>query len=180
MLRMLSDEQIQEIETRLQAATPGPWTVGFNGAMRSGWAVMRANTSRTIFHLDPLKNVDLDEATHQVDADLDLVQYSRTDLEVLLAEVKSLRSSSTKTESDAISPDLQEAQLALMEIAQRCERLQNALEFYADLNNFRPPKPPPGEAPPLWVGNDLGRKAREALGLPEVMPSPETPSASGS
>lgn len=173
---MLSENELQQIEARLQAASPGPWTIGFNGSMRSGWAVLRAGTSATVFHLEPLKNVELDEATHQVDSDLDLVQFARTDLEMLLGEVKRLRAASSSTEGAPQAADMQEAQLALMEIAQRCERLQHALEFYADLGNYRPPKPPPGETPPLWIGNDLGRRAREALGLPEVAPeAPPSP-----
>jgi len=169
---MLSEDDIQQIEARVQAATPGPWTIGFNGAMRSGWAIIKAGSSRTVLHLDPAKNIDLDEATHQVDADLDFVQFARSDIETLLAEVKKQQAPSTDTPE---TTGLQDAQLALMEIAQRCERLQQALEFYAELNHYRPPRPPPGEPAPLWIGNDLGRRAREALGLPEVSVAAESP-----
>jgi hypothetical protein len=169
----LTDEELQEIEQRLETATPAPWTIGFNGAMRSAWAIMRAGSSQTVLHLEPQKNIDLDESTHRVDADLDLVQFAPSDIRRLLDEVRALRGESSERvpESSEAESDLREAQVALMEIAQRAERLQSALEFYADLNNFRPPKPEPGETI-LWVGNDLGRRAREALGHPETNTEP--------
>ena len=95
-------------------------------------------------------------------------------MEVLLEEVEALRTIKKDDSAPAHQQDLQEAQLALQEIAQRCERLQQALEFYGALDNYRPPKPAPGETPPLWIGNDLGRRAREALGVPEISSIPET------
>jgi chromosome segregation ATPase len=172
---MLTDAELTEIEQRLRAATPAPWTIGFNGAMRSAWAIVRAGSSQTILHLEPTKNIDLDESSHRVDADLDLVQYAPADIQRLLDEVRELRAQTGEitTEDSVLTGDLQETQVALMQLAEKNERLQSALEFYADLANYRPPKPMPGETPPLWIGTDLGRRAREALGLPEV--SPETP-----
>src|SRR5262245_3372333 len=88
---MLTDEELQAIEKRAADATPGPWTVGFNGAMRAGWAILKANTSRAILNLDPTKNIDLDLLTHQVDSDLDFIQNAKEDIERLLKEVKELR-----------------------------------------------------------------------------------------
>ena len=167
--RRLTQEQLAEIEARANAATAAPWTIGFNGAMRSAWAILKAGTARTILNLEPEKNIELDELTHQVDSDLDFIQFARGDVDALLADIRA-RDAEVAPPDTSASSDLQETQVALIEIAQKCERLQTALEFYADIAHYRPPNPAEGEAPPLWIGNDLGRRAREALGVPEVIP----------
>lgn len=164
---MLTDEQIAEIAERVTHATPGPWSIGFNGAMRSAWAVQRAGSSSPILHLDSQKNVDLDHASHTVDGDLDFIQHARTDVEELLAEVKKLREAVATLEGAA--SENERLEMALGTVSAQYERVRDALEFYASPSTYRQPAPPPAEPVP-WIGSDLGRRARAALDKHEPLP----------
>ena len=90
-MRVITDAELKEIEDRLAAASLGPWTVGFNGSMRSGWAIQRAGTSSVVINLDPEKNTSLDMESHQVDGNLDFIQNSREDMARLVEMVKALK-----------------------------------------------------------------------------------------
>ena len=161
---MLTDEELRAIQERLSASTPGPWTIAFNKAMRGAWAVMKAGTSQTILHLEPTKNTDLDEATHQVDADLDLVQYAREDLAALLEMIRELKGSTAGTTTETAAEE--DSELAALRIDQI---LLAAIQFYADPQNYR--RPDPATPGAVWIGTDLGQRARAALaqvtGVPE-------------
>ena len=163
-MNKLSKEELEGIRERERRATPGPWIAAFNGAMRGSWAIQTAGSSNVVVHLEPVKNIDLDQATHRVDSDLDFLQAARTDIPALLETIEALQ---TPEGSPSGSADgTQELQLALVEMAQQNEQLRAALEFYANARSYRKPADPPAEPHP-WVGTDLGRRARQALGIAE-------------
>lgn len=145
---MLDDETLRQIATRLEQATPGPWTIGFNKSLRSAWAIQKAETARVVVHLDPEKNIDLDTLTHQVEGDLEFIQNAPADIETLLLEVQALRKEVEA--GQGAKQDLTDLQATFQQLASNYERLFLALRWYAEPANA-----------------DQGKIARRVLGIPE-------------
>lgn len=82
-------DRIGEIEQRLKAATPWPWSIGCGVSVRSAWAIEDLSGNRLI-NLDISANVDSDGKTGQVEEDLELISHAPSDLAYLLARVKAL------------------------------------------------------------------------------------------
>lgn len=153
---MLEDFEIQQILERAELATPGPWTVGFDKSMRSGWAVLKAGTATTVINLDPEKNIDLDIESHRVDANLDFIQNAREDVPKLVETIRELKAGGNV---EPIPFDA-ETQIAVARLASEVERLKQALYFYAHPDTYKQ-KPPDAEGKvPEWIGTDLGARAR--------------------
>ncbi|WP_090742742.1 hypothetical protein [Candidatus Nitrospira nitrosa] len=81
---IISDEKLEEIRLRCEAATPGPWTSHIEG---------RDHSSGTSFIMtgcggDRGNDIELSGST---DADQDFIAHARQDIPILLAEVKRLR-----------------------------------------------------------------------------------------
>lgn len=157
----MTDDEQRAIEGRLRQASPGPWTLGYDKSLRAAWAIQVGGSTKVIVNLDPQKNISLDEATHQVENDLDFLQNVRTDLESLLVWAGELREKAS--DSQAGQEDMQELQAQFMSLAQRYEQLHLTLQFYAHPQRHDPPAEPDTS----WVGNDRGQRARRALGWPE-------------
>jgi hypothetical protein len=75
----LTDTDLDEIESRLRAATPGPWQSFVEG---------RDHTSGSSFVATPTSDIELAGATV---ADQDFIAHAREDLPRLLNEVRRLR-----------------------------------------------------------------------------------------
>ena len=166
---MLTDEQLAEIRDRAERATPGPWTLVYEKSLRLSSAMVKAGTNRTLFNLDPDKNRDLDEATHMVEDDLDFIQNARADVTALLEVIQELQA--RVQDVDTAEENLRDLQSSLATVASQNERMRAMLEFYAWPGTYR--QPDPAAEPRAWIGNDLGRRARYVLGIPEPTP-PET------
>lgn len=78
----LTEEYLVNIENRLKAATPGPWTSFVEG---------RDHTSGSSFIRTSGSDIELSGATV---ADQDFIAHARQDLEVLLAEIRRHRAGS--------------------------------------------------------------------------------------
>lgn len=156
---MIDDDTLRQIAARLQQATPGPWTIGFDKSLRSAWAVQKAETTRIVVHLDPDKNIDLDVVTNQVEPDLEFIQNAPADVELLLEEVRELRE---QVEADRqTKQDMSDLQATFQQMASNYERVYMALRWYADPANA-----------------DGGKIARRVLGIPEPAGTSETPAQS--
>ena len=75
----MSDEELGEIEARLNAATPGPWRSFIEG---------RDHTRGSSFIRTQGDDIELSGAT---DADQDFIAHARQDIALLLDEVRRLR-----------------------------------------------------------------------------------------
>ena len=75
----LNDQQLQEIECRVNAATAGPWISFIEG---------RDHSSGSSFIRTSSEGIELSGATQ---ADQDFIAHARQDLPLLLAEVRRLR-----------------------------------------------------------------------------------------
>ncbi len=161
---MLEDFEIQQILDRAEQATPGPWTIGFDKSMRSGWAVLKAGTATTVVHLDPTKNIDLDIESHRVDANLDFIQNAREDVPKLVETIRELKAAGGAAELHGIDAELQ---LTVAKLANEVETLRKALYFYAHPETYKQ-KPADAEGKvPDWIGTDLGARARRFFVPPE-------------
>ncbi len=159
---MLENSEINEIEERAKAASPGPWNIGFNGSMRSGWAIQRAGTASPILHLDADKNIALDIENHSLDGTLDFIQNSREDVPLLIQTIRELKAAEVPPEAQSLAAE-QELQLTVAKLASQVERLKAVLYFYAHPDTYRQkPADPEGKAPE-WIGTDLGARARKAF-----------------
>lgn len=74
----LSEQQLQEIECRVNAATAGPWMSFIEG---------RDHTSGSSFIRTSSEDIELSGAT---EADQDFIAHARQDVPLLLAEVRRL------------------------------------------------------------------------------------------
>ncbi len=80
----ISDEELEEIRLRCEAATPGPWTSYIEGRDHSsGSSFIMTGSGR-----DRGNDIEL---TGSTDADQDFIAHARQDISILLAEVKRLR-----------------------------------------------------------------------------------------
>ena len=86
-------EYLKQVEERLKAATPGPWYT-----VDQGWLPRYTNTYLVAGNFDPhigkpLLDVDYecDDWDGQVQADYEFCAAARTDIPILLAEVRRLR-----------------------------------------------------------------------------------------
>lgn len=75
----MTEQELQEIEAREAAATPGPWRRGVG------------NTAMRVCSAYPAKCYFICEGTNA--ADLEFVEHSREDIPALVAEVRRLRES---------------------------------------------------------------------------------------
>jgi hypothetical protein len=80
----ISDEELEEIRLRCEAATPGPWTSYIEGRDHSSGS----NFIMTGSGRDRGNDIEL---TGSTDADQDFIAHARQDIPILLAEVKRLR-----------------------------------------------------------------------------------------
>lgn len=174
---MMTEEELKEIEDRLQAASPGPWTVGFNGSMRSGWAIQRAGTASVVINLEPEKNISLDMESHQVDGNLDFIQHSREDVERLVGEVRELKKAGGSASETGFG-DSTELQLTVARLADQVEKMRAALYFYAHPETYKNKQADADGQVPEWIGTDLGRRARTFF-TPAQPPSPAEGPESG-
>lgn len=78
-MNALTEEYLQDMERRLQAATPGPWT---------SFVEARDHTSGSSFIRTSASDIELTGATA---ADQDFIAHARQDLEMLLDEIRRLR-----------------------------------------------------------------------------------------
>ncbi len=158
---MMNDRYLREIEERVKAASPGPWTVVFNGSMRSGWAIQTAGTASVVINLEPEKNVALDMESHQVDGNLDFIQNSREDIAQLIEMVRASKAEKlVLAEDEGAFLAATELQLTVAKLAEQVEKLKAALYFYAHPDTYKN-KPADAEGNvPEWIGTDLGRRAR--------------------
>ena len=159
---MLDDTEITEIKERADAASPGPWNIGFNGSMRSGWAIQRAGTSSPILHLDPDRNIALDIENHSLDGTLDFIQNAREDIPRLIQTIEELKAAQGPQTAGALAADV-ELQLTVAKQATQIERLRAVLYFYALPDSYRQ-KPADAEGKNTdWIGTDMGARARKAF-----------------
>jgi hypothetical protein len=110
----LTDQQIDEIETRQQAATPGPWGIYESGSLIDIAADIeetgcgyRARRGIARLEDEPLDN----DPTHkawtaeedwaQVQADAEFIAHAPEDVRALVAEVRRLRAQVAELEPDA-------------------------------------------------------------------------------
>lgn len=154
---MMTDAEIIEIEERVKAASPGPWNIGFNGSMRSGWAIQTAGTASVVINLEPEKNVALDMESHQVDGNLDFIQHSREDIPRLIEAVRELKAGG---QPDSDFDAATELQLMVAKLAEQVERLKATLYFYAHPDTYRNKPADADGNVPEWIGTDLGKRAR--------------------
>ena len=75
----LTEEFLLKVETRLRAATPGPWESFVEG---------RDHTSGSTFIRTPAGDIELSGAS---EADHDFIAHARQDQETLLAEIRRRR-----------------------------------------------------------------------------------------
>lgn len=84
----LSEEELQAIEERANATTPGPWVSYFEGRDHtSGESFIQAATQDLYLHAEDYKG-----GGGHFCADLDFIAHARQDVPRLIAEVRRLRS----------------------------------------------------------------------------------------
>ena len=88
----LTDEELQHMQQRCAAATPGPWKSYIEG---------RDHTSGSSFIMTSGEDIELTGAT---DADQDFIAHTRQDMPRLLAEVQRLRQRIAALENHAGLP----------------------------------------------------------------------------
>lgn len=76
---LVTDEYLQGLENRVQAATPGPWTSFVEG---------RDHTSGSSFVRTQAEDIEFSGATS---ADQDFIANARQDIPLLIAEIRRLR-----------------------------------------------------------------------------------------
>lgn len=83
-LTAITDQELDEIEARVKAASPGPWMK--NGKTSAGWRIDDADPNRTgmVFFLTPTAIVPRD-------ANADFIAAARDDVPLLVEEVRRLR-----------------------------------------------------------------------------------------
>lgn len=86
-LKPLTNEEISEINARLEACTPGPWTSFFEGRDHtSGDSFIQTATQDIYIHAD-----DYAGGGGHFCSDLDFIANSKQDIPRLIAEVERLR-----------------------------------------------------------------------------------------
>lgn len=97
MCNHLTNEELKQIQSRSDAATPGPWFSYIEG---------RDHTSGSSYIMTGEKNVrgnDI-ELSGASSADQDFIAHARQDIPILLNEIKRLKAKSTP-EKDVITSD---------------------------------------------------------------------------
>jgi hypothetical protein len=157
---MITEEELKETEDRARQATAGPWEFSSGGSRRAATHIEQPG-GRTVLHLDPSRNVALDEATRQVEVDMDFIERAREDVMRLVSEVTFTR---------RVIDEMREAYERQTEewsaLYQENLRLKETLEFYANPRAYQRMVNPETNAPiPAPIERDLGQAARGSLGL---------------
>ena len=81
----MTNEQLQAIKARCEAATPGPWVAGREADFMRPMQSFNVGLTRKAFDESPLNSWD------QWEANAIFIEHARTDIPALLAEVERLR-----------------------------------------------------------------------------------------
>lgn len=94
----LSDAELADIETRVQAASPGPWRSWIEGRDHFGGdsVVSTANGEFYFYVRTYLEDRPTEEHRQQSAADQDFIAHARDDIPRLIAEIRRLRALATQ------------------------------------------------------------------------------------